>query len=95
MSQFDNFDWIRHPDGKIKKTPNGGYVMMNEVGCCYGFNLDKLDDFRKMFKEVEKQQCVDGNHVISSQRVSLTDKMGVPRPAQMCARCCKVSIIDG
>ncbi len=54
--RFDNFEWIRDGNGKIKRTPNGGYVMINEVGCCYGFNLDKIDDFRKMFDELEEQE---------------------------------------
>ena len=53
--KFDNFEWIRQADGKIRKTPNNSYVMINEVGCCYGFSIDKLDDFRKMFDELEKQ----------------------------------------
>ena len=71
MSNFDNFDWIRHPDGRIKRTPNGGYVMINEVGCCYGFNLDKLDGFRKMFDELEVQVRRETNE----KRIAKAEKL--------------------
>ena len=82
--RFENFNWIRQADGLVKKTPNGGYVMINEVGCCYGFSIDKLDDFRKMFKEIEKQQCAEGNHDFYEGNVTLGGE-----PAEMCLRCNK------
>lgn len=67
--RFDNFEWIRQPDGKIKKT-NGGYVMINEVGCCYGFNLNKLDTFRKLLDELESQT----RREINEQRIAEAEK---------------------
>ncbi len=101
--RFENFNWIRQADGLIKKTPNGGYVMINEVGCCYGFSVEKLDDFREMFEELEKQhikeQCELGNHNLSSQRTYGKNRItGADQRVQRCWDCRKyvpmVELVD-
>ena len=48
-----NFTWIRDREGTPKKMRTGGYVMQNEDGACFGFDVETLDIVRALLDEIE------------------------------------------
>jgi len=48
-----NYTWIRDREGNPKKMRTGGYVMQNEDGACFGFDVETLSIVRALLDEIE------------------------------------------
>ena len=48
-----NYTWIRNHEGEPKKMRTGGYVMQNEDGACFGFDVETLAIVRALLDEIE------------------------------------------
>ena len=48
-----NFTWIRNREGEPKKMRTGGYVMQDEHGACFGFDVETLNIVRGLLDEIE------------------------------------------
>ena len=48
-----NYDWARDRDGNPKLTPNGSYMLVDEMGAYFGFSIETLHIVRDLFEEVE------------------------------------------
>ena len=49
-----NYKWIRNREGEPKKMATGGYVMQNEDGACFGFDVESLNQVRELLNEIEE-----------------------------------------
>ena len=47
-----SYDWVRDGDGKPKRTPNGSYMMVDEMGAYYGFTIESIAIAKKLFEEL-------------------------------------------
>jgi len=48
-----SYDWARDRDGKPKLTPNNSYMMVDDMGAYFGFNIETLPLVRKLLDEIE------------------------------------------
>ena len=46
------YDWIRDREGKPKKMVADGYVMQNESGACFGFDVETIDQVKELLDEI-------------------------------------------
>ena len=49
-----NYTWIRNREGEPKKMRTGAYVMQNEDGACFGFDVETLHIVRALLDEIEE-----------------------------------------
>ena len=48
-----NYTWIRNREGEPKRMRTGGYVMQDEWGACFGFDVETLHIVRALLDEIE------------------------------------------
>jgi len=49
-----SFEWIRDREGKPKKMRSGGYVMQNEYGACFGFDVETIGRVKELLDEIRE-----------------------------------------
>lgn len=48
------YEWIRNREGNPRKMKTGGYVMQDENGACFGFNVETIDRVKKLLDEIRE-----------------------------------------
>jgi len=48
------YEWIRGREGAPKKMHNGGYVMQNESGACFSFDVETIDQVKELLDEIKE-----------------------------------------
>ena len=48
------FEWIRDRNGDPKKMQNGSYVMQNDDGACYVFDVETIDRVKALLNEIRE-----------------------------------------
>lgn len=50
------YEWIRDREGKPKKMRTGGYIMQNEDGVCYGFDVETIGRVKELLDEIKETE---------------------------------------
>lgn len=48
-----DYDWARDGNGQPKLTPNNSYMMVDDMGAYFGFNIETLPKIRELLDEIE------------------------------------------
>lgn len=47
------YEWIRDRNGNPKKMHNGSYVLQDENGACFGFDVSTIDRVKELLDEIK------------------------------------------
>lgn len=47
------YEWIRDRNGDPKKMHSGGYVLQDQNGACFGFDVSTIDRVKELLNEIK------------------------------------------